>query len=127
VISYSLSTFAYELYAYYCMVYGVDCVTDTSYFAEGTSKAGFKTQELLDSHFKKHAAEFGNITKEQYLKGAQDLVSSKPGGNILTKVRPNGDTIFYNKISNEFAVKTSDGIIRTYFKPTDGINYFNRQ
>jgi len=94
---------------------------------KGTSKTGFKTQQLLDSHFKKHAAEFGNITKQQYLKGAQDLVSSKPGGNILTKVRPNGDTIFYNKATNEFAVKTSDGIIRTYFKPTDGINYFNRQ
>lgn len=94
---------------------------------KGTSKTGFKTQELLDSHFEKHAAEFGNITKQQYLKGAQDLVSSKPGGNILTKVRPNGDTIFYNKATNEFAVKTSDGIIRTYFKPTDGINYFNRQ
>jgi RHS repeat-associated protein len=91
-------------------------------YSEGTGKAGFKTQELLDSHFEKHAAEFGNITKEQYLKGAQDLVSSKPGGNILTKTRSNGDILFYNKANNEFAVKASDETIRTYFKPTDGVD-----
>lgn len=92
-----------------------------------SSNAGFKSQELLDSHFKKHAGEFGNITKEQYLKGAQDLLKSKPGGDILIKTRVNGDRLVYNKATNEFATKTKDGVIRTYFKPTDGLEYFNRQ
>ena len=47
----------------------------------------------------------------------------------MTKTRANGDILFYNKATNtnEFAVKAPDGIIRTYFKPTDGINYFNSQ
>jgi pyocin large subunit-like protein len=98
---------------------------DLQLFAEGAGKSVFKSQELLDSHYMKHASEFGNITKEQYLKGAQNLTN--PGGNILTKARSNGDILFYNKSTNEFAVKASDGTIRTYFKPTDGIDYFNRQ
>ena len=80
----------------------------------------------MDSHYAKHGSEFGNITKDQYLKGAQDLVNSN-GTNILTKTRANGDVVFYNKVTNEFAVKTSDGVIRTYFKPTDGVDYFYRQ
>jgi len=33
----------------------------------------------------------------------------------------------YKKSTNEFAVKGKDGTVRTYFKPTDGINYFNKQ
>jgi len=42
-------------------------------------------------------------------------------------VRENGDIIYYNQTTNEFAVKTIEGIIRTFFKPSAGIEYFNRQ
>ncbi|WP_242850149.1 hypothetical protein [Clostridium polynesiense] len=97
---------------------------------KGTGKPVFKSEDLLDSHYQKHVVdqgEFGNNTKDQYLKGAQDLVTSKPGGDILTKTRTNGDTIFYNKATNEFAVTDKSGSIKTYFKPTDGIDYYNGQ
>ena len=94
---------------------------------EAAVHAGFRSQKLLDDHFKKHAGEFGNITQSQYLAAAQNLLNSKPGGDILSKTRANGDVILYNKATNEFGVKTVDGTIRTYFKPSDGINYFNRQ
>ncbi|MBO8172923.1 MAG: hypothetical protein H0Z33_13670 [Bacillaceae bacterium] len=67
--------------------------------------------------------EFGNITKDQYLQGARNLVSSTPGGNILTKTRTNGDKLVYNKATNEFGVVSKDGVLRTYFKPKDGIDY----
>jgi len=86
----------------------------------------FANESLLDSHYKKHGKEFGNITKSDYLKQADRLVNST-GNDILTKTRSNGDILYYNKAVNEFAVKTPDGIIRTYFKPIDGIDYFNRQ
>ena len=59
-------------------------------------------------------------------KGANNLVNSK-SSNTLTKTRTNGDSVFYNTKTNEFAVKTADGYIKTYFKPSGGINYFNRQ
>ncbi len=86
----------------------------------------FRNQDLLDSHYNKHANEFGDISKEEYLKRAGNLINST-SDDILTKIRTNGDIIFYNPNTNEFAVKSADGYIRTYFKPSDGIDYFNRQ
>lgn len=52
---------------------------------------------------------------------------SDPGDDMLVKTRSNGDRIFYNQATNEFGVVTKDGVIRTYFKPADGIDYFNNQ
>lgn len=86
----------------------------------------FRTQQLLDSHYVKHGAEFGNITKEQYLAAANKLLNSS-GANILKKTEPDGDILIYNTDTNEFLVLSYDGFIRTYFKPSDGIDYFNRQ
>jgi hypothetical protein len=102
-----------------------DCDLEGS--PEGTGKfpnANFGSERLLDSHYNKHVIqqkEFGDITKEEYLKGAQNLVNSGPGGNILSKTRSNGDEIFYNKSTNEFAVVTKDirykiGVEIFYFK-----------
>ncbi|WP_460263618.1 hypothetical protein [Clostridium sporogenes] len=101
-------------------------------FGNGPGKASslqFRNRMLLDSHYEKHVikqGEFGNITKIDYLKGAQNLVDS-PGNDILTKVRKNRDIVFYRQSTNEFAIKTKEGIIRTYFKPKGGIDYFNAQ
>ncbi len=86
----------------------------------------FRSQELLDSHYNKHGAEFGDISKEDYLKGANNLFNST-NDSILVKTRVNGDTIAYNSKTNEFGVRSTDGYIRTYFKPRGGINYFYRQ
>ena len=86
----------------------------------------FASDDLLDSHYQKHGQEFGDITKNAYLKQADNLVNSN-GSNVVTKTRSNGDILYYNKATNEFAVKASNGSIRTYFKPTGGLDYFNRQ
>ena len=32
-----------------------------------------------------------------------------------------------NESTNEFVIVSTDGYIRTYFKPSDGIEYFKRQ
>ena len=58
--------------------------------AQWTSKNNFASQPALDAHYQKHGEEFGKITQAQYLKKAQDLVNSEPGGDILTKTRSNG-------------------------------------
>jgi pyocin large subunit-like protein len=54
-------------------------------------------------------------------------VNSQSGGNILTKLRANGDMLFFDKATGDFAVKSSEGIIRTLFKPTNGLEYFLKQ
>lgn len=99
---------------------------DAATTAKNDSGFTFRNSELLDSHYTKHGQEFGNITKDQYLNQANNLFGTS-GKNILTKTRANGDVVFYNTTTNEFGVKSSDGFIRTYFKPTDGIDYFNQQ
>jgi Bacterial TSP3 repeat len=75
-------------------------------------------------HFEKHAAEFGYRTPVEYLRGARDLVTR---GGVQTFTRANGDKLFYDAARNEFAVVKPDGILRTYFRPKDGIAYWNSQ
>jgi pyocin large subunit-like protein len=89
----------------------------------------FASQKLFDGHFAKHAAEWGagNITKAGYLKRAQDLLGRAVGGDILGAVRANGDMLRYNVRTNEFAVGTADGFIRTLFRPEKGLEYWLNQ
>jgi hypothetical protein len=86
-----------------------------SLFSEDSSN--FSNQSQLSSHFKKHGSEFGFISEDEYLAGAQKFVSTEGNEGVLTKVRNNGDRIIYNPITNEFAVVSDNGVIRTYFKP----------
>ena len=84
----------------------------------------FRNQDLYDQHYNKHGHEFGDITKEEYLKLANELFTS---GKALTKTESDGDLLFYDVESNTFGVLSQDGYIRTCFKPDDGIEYWNRQ
>jgi pyocin large subunit-like protein len=84
----------------------------------------FRYQDLYDQHFEKHGHEFGDITKEAYLKLANDLFTSD---DALRKTEPDGDLLFYDVASNTFGVLSEEGYIRTCFKPDDGIAYWNRQ
>jgi len=78
-------------------------------------------------HWKSHGAEFPEFQNaKQYVEGTKSFFSSPPSGT-LTKVRPNGDKLFYNPANNTFGVQAADGAPRTMFRPTDGINYWNRQ
>ena len=43
---------------------------------------GFADQRRLDEHFGKHGAEFGRITKQDYLRQAQLLRDAKVGGPV---------------------------------------------
>ncbi len=84
----------------------------------------FRYQDLYDQHFEKHGHEFGDITKEAYLKLANALFVSE---EALRKTESDGDLLFYDVQSNTFGVLSQDGYIRTFFKPDDGIAYWNRQ
>jgi hypothetical protein len=75
-------------------------------------------------HFEKHAAEFGYRTPVEYLKGARDLTGRS---GVETFTRSNGDKLFYDAARNEFAVLKPDGILRTYFRPTNGRDYWLSQ
>lgn len=72
-------------------------------------------------HFEKHAAEFGYRNAVEYLRGARNLVARS---GVQTFTRASGDKLFYDAATNEFAVMRADGVLRTYFRPPDGINYW---
>lgn len=88
---------------------------------------GFASRQKLVDHYKKHGREFGAVTMEQYLRKAQELRDRPAGGAILESVRPDGAVSRYDREKGDFLAFNSDGVIRTYFRPTDGEAYYRRQ
>lgn len=99
---------------------------DSSNSEESSSNSyNFRNDKYLLQHFEKHGGEFGYETKEEYLAGANKVISSK---DALHKTEAeDGDYVYYLEKSNEFVIVSVDGYIRTYFKPSGGIDYYNRQ
>jgi pyocin large subunit-like protein len=89
-------------------------------FAHADVNAGGFAPEQLEAHYLKHGYQFGQITQEQYLKGAQALLDAVPGGDVLERIRPNGDVEHFRVSTGEFAVMTKRGRIRTFFKTDYG-------
>ncbi len=87
----------------------------------------FRTEELWTDHWKKHGEEFGGVTKEEYLRKANELILSEDPALLTKAEKEDGDTLYYLESTNEFLVLSPDGYIRTYFKPGAGIDYYNRQ
>jgi pyocin large subunit-like protein len=79
-------------------------------------KAGNFAPGRLEEHYLKHRDQFGQITEEQYLQGAQALLDAPAGKDVLEKIRPNGDIEHFRVSTGEFAVMTKRGRIRTYYK-----------
>ncbi|MBI2740003.1 MAG: hypothetical protein HYX38_26095 [Rhodospirillales bacterium] len=88
---------------------------------------GFADQRRLDEHFAKHGAEFGRITKQDYLRQAQLLRDAKIGGPVLEAIRRDGVITRYDQQTGAFIAFNPNGVIRTFFKPNDGERYWRRQ
>ena len=93
--------------------------------SEPAAKYTFRNETYLTQHFQKHGDEFNYETAEEYLAGANRVINDP---NALTKTeKEDGDFVFYLESTNEFVILSTDGYIRTYFRPSDGLDYFNRQ
>ena len=67
----------------------------------------------------------GFESREDYLLAANRVVNNE---NALHKLeKEDGDDVYYLEETNEFVIISSDGYLRTYFHPNDGIEYYNRQ
>ncbi|OFW99438.1 MAG: hypothetical protein A3D94_10760 [Alphaproteobacteria bacterium RIFCSPHIGHO2_12_FULL_66_14] len=91
------------------------------------ASVGFADARRLDEHFEKHGAEFGRITKQDYLRQAQLLRDAKVGDPVLETVRRDGVTTRFDKQTGAFIAFNPNGVIRTFFKPNDGERYYRRQ
>lgn len=106
-----------------------DNTAPSSYSADSgntaSSSYSFRSEKLLSEHYSKHGIEMGFASAKEYQAGAVAVIENPAA---LHKVESeDGDAIYYLKSTNEFVVVSTDGYIRTYFKPDDGIAYYNRQ
>lgn len=85
----------------------------------------FRKQQYLDEHFEKHGLEFDYENADEYLAGANRVINDP--SSLHKTESEDGDYIYYLESTNEFVVVSTDGYIRTYFKPSAGIDYYNRQ
>lgn len=88
---------------------------------------GFRSKRQFDDHWDKHGAEFGKITKADYLRFAQELRDAPKGGDILEAVRNDGVVTRFHRKKGWFGAFNRDKTIRTFFIPNDGERYFRRQ
>jgi len=91
-----------------------------------TKQYTFRNKQRYDEHYEKHGAEFGDITKEQYLELANELINSQ-SDRVLHKYSEDGDYMYFDQDTGYFLVLSEDGYIRTFFIPSAGIKYWNRQ
>lgn len=85
----------------------------------------FRNNKLLTQHYEKHGIEMGFDSAESYEEAANDVIHN-PDALYKTEAE-DGDGVYYVEATNEFVILSTDGYIRTYFLPSGGIDYFNRQ
>ncbi len=85
----------------------------------------FRNDKLLVQHYEKHGEEMGFASKEDYEKAAAAVVANK--NTLHKKEAEDGDDVYYLEETNEFVVVSTDGYIRTYFNPSQGKKYYDRQ
>jgi pyocin large subunit-like protein len=84
----------------------------------------FRSFDLLDEHFEKHGRDMGFTSTEEYLAAANEVVYNTAS---LHKKQSDGDDVYFLQETDDLVVVSTDGYIRTYFRPEDGIAYYNRQ
>ena len=104
----------------------------SAYSADETNTAAETSSAddpYVEYHFQKHGSEFdesfGYETAADYEKGASDVINDSD--SLFKYEAEDGDGVYYLEGTNEFVILSTDGYIRTYFRPTAGKSYFDRQ
>jgi len=85
----------------------------------------FRNEDLLNQHYEKHGKEMGFASAAEYEMAASAVITNS---KALHKTEAeDGDDVYYIEETNEFVVVSTDGYIRTYFNPSSGKDYFDRQ
>jgi pyocin large subunit-like protein len=85
----------------------------------------FRNNRNLQSHYEKHGIEMGFASAEEY-EAAASAVINNPAALTKTE-KEDGDYVYYLEETNEFVILSTDGYIRTYFLPSAGKAYYDRQ
>ena len=85
----------------------------------------FRNAERLQEHYQKHGIEMGFASALEYEQAASAVVNNPDSLHKLEA--EDGDDVYYLEETNEFVIVSQSGYIRTYFQPSSGMDYFNRQ
>jgi len=91
------------------------------------SPVGFRSQAELEEHFAKHGREVGATSITDYLHRAQALRDAPLGDQVAEIIRRDGVRTRFDRRTGGFVAFSRNGVIRTYFRPADGEDYFLRQ
>lgn len=110
----------------------------------GLAPYDFQNTKLAFEHYAKHVkgvilrngrvslkrggadmAEFGSF--KEYRQAAQNFMAHDPPEGVIDMVRPrDGATVRFDPASGHYGARSAAGIIRTFFRPDDGFDYFKR-
>ena len=86
------------------------------------SGANFANYRAFEKH-KKHIAEYGDISTEEYVKGARNLLNA-PASEDVEAFWNSSDALYkYQHSTNDFVIGRNGQII-TRFRPDDGAAYW---
>lgn len=77
----------------------------------------FKTSLKRTEHFNHHGADFGAASITVYETQADAFLRRPLSATCFERRRADGDIVRFDSATDEFAVLSNDGFIRTYFKP----------
>lgn len=102
-----------------------EVVNEYSELDTSNQTISFRNNELLNDHYEKHGIAMGFATAGEYEAAACKVVQNS--ASLHKTEAEDGDDVYYLESTNEFVVISTDGYIRTYFCPDDGLEYYNRQ
>ena len=88
-------------------------------------KSNFSTQKKFDRHIEKHLSEYGDITSEDYLNTARDLLAAPLSDDVEGFISEANFIYKYRHSTNDFAIGRNDkNVISTLYKPIKGYEEF---
>ncbi|HUZ23326.1 MAG TPA: hypothetical protein VMV07_06125, partial [Streptosporangiaceae bacterium] len=69
--------------------------------------------------------EFGSFS--EYRAAARQFMGGGTPSGVMEGIRSNGDLLRFDPSSGYFGIQSGGGVIRTFFRPDDGIGYFFQQ
>ena len=81
-------------------------------------------KSTLKKHFEGHGKHMGFDTIDAYKAHAISFANTVNREDCESFIDKNGSTYKYNKVTNEFAIITSDGYVVTYYCPENQRQYY---
>lgn len=91
---------------------------------------GFASRKALNEHFTSPRPGHGQgfASADEYGRSARHFAQNAHlHTDTKAYVRHNGEIVYYRPTTNEFTIVTKQGVIKTYYRPTGGMNHYHNQ